>query len=157
MSTGPTEVEVPDLDPIAVVRRYIDAANAGDLEAMAAEIGPGFVHHSGAGDLDFDGVKGGLRYYRTAFPDLVYDVEEMLVVDGGSAVVARWTIRGTHDGPFSGSRPTHRTIASPGLSLHRVVDGRIVEDWEYGDDVAILNDLGFRIEPPELSEPEAAG
>jgi steroid delta-isomerase-like uncharacterized protein len=147
---------MPDPDPIAVLRRYIDAVNAGDLEAMAAEIGPGFVHHSGAGDLDFEGVKGGLTYYRTAFPDLIYDVEEMLVVDGGMAVVARWTIRGTHDGPFSGTGPTHRTIASPGLSLHRVADGRLVEDWEYGDDLAILNDLGFRVEPP-VAEPSDAG
>jgi len=81
----------------------------------------------------------------------------MLVVDGGHAVVARWTIRGTHEGPFSGSGPTHRTIASPGLSLHRIVDGRIVEDWEYGDDLAVLNDLGFRIEPPKVVETPAAG
>ena len=148
---------MPDSDPLALLRRYLDAVNAGDLDAMAAMTGPGFVHHSGAGDLDIDGVRRGLMYYRTAFPDLVYDVEEMLVVDGGNAVVARWTIRGTHEGPFSGSGPTHRTIASPGLSLHRIVDGRIVEDWEYGDDLAVLNDLGFRIEPPKVVETPAAG
>jgi len=94
---------MPDSDPLALLRRYLDAVNAGDLDAMAAMTGPGFVHHSGAGDLDIDGVRRGLTYYRTAFPDLVYDVEEMLVVDGGNAVVARWTIRGTHEGPFSGS------------------------------------------------------
>ena len=81
-------------DPLALMRRYLDAVNAGDLDAMAAMTGPGYVHHSGAGDLDMDGVRRGLTYYRTAFPDLVYDVEEMLVVDGGNAVVARWTIRG---------------------------------------------------------------
>jgi len=148
---------MPDSDPVALLRRYLDAVNAGDLDAMAAMTGPGFVHHSGAGDLDMDGVRRGLTYYRTAFPDLVYDVEEMLVVDGGNAVVARWTIRGTHEGPFSGSGPTHRTIASPGLSLHRIVDGRLVEDWEYGDDLAVLSDLGFRIEPPEVVEAPAAG
>jgi len=140
---------MPDADPLALLRRYLDA--------MAAMTGPGFVHHSGAGDLDIDGVRRGLAYYRTAFPDLVYDVEEMLVVDGGHAVVARWTIRGTHEGPFSGSGPTHRTIASPGLSLHRIVDGRIVEDWEYGDDLAVLNGLGFRVEPPKVVETPAAG
>ena len=54
------------------------------------------------------------------------------------------------------ARPIGR-FASPGLSLHRIVDGRIVEDWEYGDDLAVLSDLGFRIEPPEVAETQAAG
>jgi steroid delta-isomerase-like uncharacterized protein len=144
-------------DSIAVLRRYLDAVNAGDLETMAAMVAPGFVHHSGAGDLDIDGVKEGLTYYRTAFPDLIYDVEDMLSVDGGSAVVARWTMRGTHEGPFFGSGPTHRSIAAPGLSLHRVVDGRLAEDWEFGDDMGLVRDLGFRILPPEPAEAGAAG
>src|SRR4029079_7622881 len=104
-SIGPEEVAMPDADPLALLRRYLDAVHAGDPDPMAAMTGPGFVHHSGAGDLDIDGVRRGLAYYRTAFPDLVYDVEENLPVDGGNAVVARWTIRGTTGGPFAGRRP----------------------------------------------------
>ena len=53
---------MPDADPLALLRRYLDAVNAGDLDAMAAMTGPGFVHHSGAGDLDIDGVRRGLHY-----------------------------------------------------------------------------------------------
>ena len=144
-------------DSIAVLRRYLDAVNTGDLETMAAMVAPGFVHHSGAGDLDIDGVREGLTYYRTAFPDLIYDVQDMLSVDGGSAVVARWTMRGTNEGPFFGSGPTHRMIASHGLSLHRVVDGRIAEDWEFNDDMGLMRGLGFRVVPPDPAEAEAAG
>ena len=144
-------------DPIDVVRRYLDAANAGDLEALAALQAPGFVHHSGAGDLDADGVRQGLTYYRTAFPDLVYDAAEMWTVDGGSAVVARWTMRGTHRGPFNGAAPTGRTFASDGLSLHRITGDRIAEDWEYGDDVGVLQSLGFTVQgPPAASDASEA-
>jgi len=113
-------------DAITVARAYVDAANAGDIEAMAALTAPGFVHHSGAGDLDMDGVREGLAYYRAAFPDFRYDLAELLLVDGGSAVVARWTMRGTHRGDFFGVEGTGRTFASPGLSIHRISDGRIV-------------------------------
>ena len=54
-------------------------------------------------------------------------------------------------GPFSGWSGTGRTIASPGLSLHRIVDGRIVEDWEYSDDIGQMRQLGFTLQPPEKS------
>jgi len=135
-------------DATTVASAYIDAANAGDTDAMAALSAPGFVHHSGAGDLDVDGVREGLAYYRTAFPDLRYELEELLLVDGGSAVVARWTMRGTHRGRFFGVEGTGRAFESPGLSLHRIVDGRIVEDWEYSDDIGQMRQLGFRVEPP---------
>jgi steroid delta-isomerase-like uncharacterized protein len=136
-------------DPIAVVRAYVDAANAGDIDAMAALTAPGFVHHSGAGDLDVEGVREGLAYYRTAFPDFRYDIDELLLVDGDTAVVARWTMRGTHRGDFFGLAGTGRTFASPGLSLHRVVDGRIVADWEFSDDIGQMRQLGFRLQAPD--------
>ena len=136
-------------DPIAVVRAYVDAANAGDIDAMAALTAPGFVHHSGAGDLDIEGVREGLAYYRTAFSDFRYDIDELLLVDGDTAVVARWTMRGTHRGDFFGLAGTGRTFASPGLSLHRVVDRRIVADWEFSDDIGQMRQLGFRLQPPD--------
>jgi steroid delta-isomerase-like uncharacterized protein len=135
-------------DAVTIVRAYVEAANAGDVDAMAALTAPGFVHHSGAGDLDIDGVREGLAYYRSAFPDFRYDIEELLPVDDGSAVVARWTMRGTHRGAFFGVAGTGRTFASPGVSLHRIADGRLVADWEYSDDIGQVRQLGFRLEPP---------
>ncbi len=136
-------------DAIKIVRSYVGAANAGDTELMAAMTVPGFVHHSGAGDLDVDGVREGLAYYRAAFPDFRYDLEDLLLVDDGSAVVARWTMRGTHRGEFFGVAGTGRTFASPGLSVHRISEGRIVEDWEYSDDIGQMRQLGFSLQPPE--------
>ena len=138
---------------MAIARAYLDAANAGDTDAMAELTAPGFIHHSGAGDLDVDGVREGFAYYKAAFPDLRYDLEQLLLVEGGSAVVARWTMRGTHRGEFFGVAGTGRTFASPGLSLHRIADGRIVEDWEYSDDIGQMRQLGFRVVPP--GEPPA--
>jgi steroid delta-isomerase-like uncharacterized protein len=139
---------VTDRDPVSVLQAYVAAVNAGDYAAMAALCTPGFVHHSGAGDLDVAGVREGLSYYRAAFRDFRYDVENVQVVDGGSAVVGRWTMRGTHEGPFFGLQGTGREIASRGMSLHRVVDGLLVEDWEYNDDMGLMRGLGFRVVPP---------
>jgi steroid delta-isomerase-like uncharacterized protein len=136
-------------DAAAVARAYLDAVNAGDIEAVVALTAPGFIHHSGAGDLDSAGQRAGFAYYKAAFPDLHYDLEELLLVDGGNAVVARWTMRGTHRGEFFGVAGTGRTFESPGVSLHRIADGLIVEEWEYNADVGQMRQLGFRLEPPE--------
>ena len=135
-------------DAAAVVRAYLDAVNAGDIDAMLALTAPGYIHHSGAGDLDADGLREGFAYYKAAFPDFRYDLEELLV-DDGNAVAARWTMRGTHRGEFFGVEGTGRTFASPGVSLHRIADGQIAEDWEFSDDIGQMRQLGFRMEPPK--------
>ena len=133
-------------DAVAVVRRWIEAINTADLDLYQTVVAANLVHHSGAGDLALDEVVGGFRYYKAAFPDLTYELEEVLEIEGGAAAVARWTMRGTHTGDaFFGAEATGRTFASPGLSLHRVVDGRIVEEWEYNADLAMFRQLGLTL------------
>jgi len=136
-------------EPVAVVQCWIDAVNAGDLDLFRSIVTPDYVHHSGAGDLTADDVVEGFGIYKAAFSDLTYELHELVPVDGGGAAVARWTMRGTHDGPFFGAGPSGRVFASPGLSLHRVVDGRIAEEWEYNTDLGMLRQLGFRLQPPD--------
>jgi steroid delta-isomerase-like uncharacterized protein len=127
--------------------RLFEAINANDLDSYRELVAPGFAHHSGAGDLTADAAIKAFAGYQRAFPDIAYDIDEILPVDGGAAV-ARWTIRGTHTGVFMGVPPSGRTFASPGLSLHKVADGRIVEEWEYNDDLTLLGSLGFSVAPP---------
>jgi len=137
-------------DARSVVLRYLEAVNAGDAEAMAALQAPGFVHHSGAGDLDANGVRQGFTYYKSAFPDFRYELGELFPIDGGTAIAACWTMRGTHTGgTFFGAAGTGRTFESPGMSLHRIGDGRILEEWEFNDDMGLMRQLGFRVEPPD--------
>ena len=137
------------VEAVAVVGRLFDAVNRADVELFRSIVADGYLHHSGAGDLAADDVVAGFWFYKSAFPDLVYDVHEILPVDDGTAAVARWTMRGTHSGgDFFGSAPAGRAFVSPGLSLHRVVDGRIVEEWEYNADLGLMRQLGFALQAP---------
>jgi predicted ester cyclase len=56
---------------------------------------------------------------------------------------------GTHRGEFMGIAPTGTEVKFTGLSIDRVVDGKIVENWIEGD----LEDLLQQIDAVVRAEP----
>jgi len=67
-------------------------------------------------------------------------VEDLLAV--GDKVVIRWTIRGTHQGPFLGIAPTGKSAIWSGLNIFRLAGGKIVEEWGVADIAGLLHQLG---------------
>jgi steroid delta-isomerase-like uncharacterized protein len=80
--------------------------------------------------------------YKTAFPDLNVTVEDAIVQ--GDKVVTRYTVRGTHQGEIEEfGPPTGRQVELEGITIHRIEDGKIVEEWERYDNLGILQQLGL--------------
>jgi steroid delta-isomerase-like uncharacterized protein len=133
--------ELPERNA-AVVRRYVDAFNRGDLAAVAALFAPDAVVYGvqGQGGLDDYAVPLWTRL-RAAFPDLRLTLEGLLAE--GDAVAARYTERGTLTGPFQGAAPTGRAYAITAMEWFRIVDGRIRERWAVRDAAAILRQVGL--------------
>jgi len=77
---------------------------------------------------------------RVAFPDLVWTVEDM--VSDGDTVAVRYTMRGTHQGPFAGVSPTGRAVVAQSMAFYRLVDGKIVEERAQLDMLGVLQQLG---------------
>jgi steroid delta-isomerase-like uncharacterized protein len=96
-------------------------------------------------DRDIRGVEEARRFvsmYKSAFPDLSATVEDM--VAEGDKVVSRVTIRGTHEGEIEEfGPPTGRKLELEGITIHRIEDGKIVEEWERYDTLSILQQLGL--------------
>lgn len=61
-------------------------------------------------------------------------------------VVTRWTFRGTHTGELMGIAPTGKQVTVTGISIDRVVGGKIVEEWNEMDDLGMMEQLG--VVPP---------
>ena len=82
------------------------------------------------------------RMFKTAFPDMSATVED--VIAEGDKLVTRVTFRGTHQGEAEEfGPPTGRQVEGPGLSIHRIEDGKIVEVWNSYDSLSLLQHLGF--------------
>ncbi|MEX0790447.1 MAG: ester cyclase [Actinomycetota bacterium] len=125
------------------VRRYLDEVwNKGRIEASAAYLAPGYLRHMGPGTdpLDIEGQRVRLQGFRSAFPDVSLVMEEMLAE--GNLVAFRFTMSGTHRGPYQGIEPTGRRISVPGLDLVRLQDGLLTEHWGGAD----LNSLKGQLE-----------
>ena len=91
------------------------------------------------------GFADGVRRLLAAFPDARNEIDD--IVAEGDRVVVRWTMTGTHTGGGLGVPATGRAVRVAGITMSRVVDGRIAEHWIYRDDIAMLRQLGLMPSP----------
>jgi predicted ester cyclase len=133
----------------AVVWRSLAAIwHQEQFEAIEEVIAPTYVHHTShtAADGGYevhgsDGVRQTVTAWRSAFPDLRFTLEDLVVE--GDKIAARWTCRGTHHGVFRGMAPTGKQVTFTGMTLYRMAGGKIVEQWTVEDGVSLYQQLGI--------------
>jgi len=77
---------------------------------------------------------------KSAFPDAVCTVDDQIAE--GDKVATRFTARGTHRGELSGVAASGRRVTVPCLILDRIVDGKIVEEFEVFDQLGMFQAIG---------------
>jgi steroid delta-isomerase-like uncharacterized protein len=124
-------------------RRFTELFSTGD-EALADEVlSPDVVFHGTTGDGEVRGraaLKAFVAAYREAFPDAHSTVEDQIAE--GNTVVTRWRARGTHRGPLGPIPATDRPFQMDGVTIERIVDGKIAEVWVSRDELGVLTQLG---------------
>jgi predicted ester cyclase len=78
--------------------------------------------------------------FRAGYSDAQITVDDQIAE--GDKVASRWTGRGTHDGELMGIAPTGKHVAVAGLTISRVENGRVVEEWTNWDTLGMLQQLG---------------
>jgi steroid delta-isomerase-like uncharacterized protein len=89
---------------------------------------------------DREGFKEILHRMRSGFPDLRWIIEEM--VAEGDLVVSRFICSGTHHGSFLGVAATGRRIRIKGMSIDRIVAGKLTDSRILIDRLKLLQQLG---------------
>ena len=82
-----------------------------------------------------DGVKERVGLYQEAV-DGHWEIQE--IFSAGDRVVARWIGSGTHQGELMGLAPTGAGIAVDAISVFRIEDGKIAEEWTVWDALGLL-------------------
>ena len=93
-----------------------------------------------------DGFKENVATYRGAYSDARITVDEQIAE--GDKVATRWTGRGKHDGDLTGIAPTGKQVTVSGLTLSRLANGKVIEEYTNWDTFGMMQQLGV---VPELA------
>jgi steroid delta-isomerase-like uncharacterized protein len=126
----------------AVVRRFLEEFCNGRHSEIAAEIvAPDYVAHGPQAPPAHgpEEVVARVGLYQEAL-DGHWEIQELFSV--ADRVVVRWTGSGTHRGELMGVDPTGKPIAVDAITIFRVADGKIAEEWTVWDALGLLQQVG---------------
>ncbi|MET8982770.1 ester cyclase [Streptomyces sp. NPDC004539] len=125
-----------------IEKTWAAAWGQGDVDALDTLLSPSYRRHGqGSPPQDVDGFKAAIVSTRTAFPDLVTTIDD-IVVEGDRAAI-RWHSSGTHEEALLGVPPTGRQVEVSGATFARFEGERIVEEHVTWDPRALLAALGI--------------
>lgn len=139
-----------------IARSYFEAVAARDVEAMIGHWDPngtGYIH--GMVDVRVpDTYRGWFADFFRAFPDLRFEVLDIVADDEQAAV--RWRVTGTFTGPvrFEGMEPNGAAIETEGCDVLTIRDGKLVSIYAYTNGAEMARQLGAL--PPAGSAQEKA-
>jgi serine phosphatase RsbU (regulator of sigma subunit)/ketosteroid isomerase-like protein len=137
---------------MALARRFLEARGKADLDAMEQIMAPDFVDHTLAPgqQLDRESYKRSVAEYVSAFSNIRILIEDQ--VAGGDKVVTRFVGRSTHDrGELMGVAPTGVELTNRVIVIHRIVEGKIAEEWGVGTSISELRE-GFAARMVHLAQ-----
>ena len=140
-----------DANAAHIARSWAEAAwNQHDLDAAVRFLAPDWVGHY-AGLCEATGPEGFKQVadaFISAFPDMHIVVEDALA--DGDKLVRRVSWTATHKGTFLGIQPTGRRVMVRETIILRIAEERIAEEWQVGDMLGLLRQLGAVPDFPQL-------
>lgn len=134
----------------AIVRRFFDHLwNRWELSVADEILTENLTFRGSLGNTlqGREAFKGYVEMVRLAFPDWYNQIDELILADDGSTVVARMTYRGTHRGTLRGVPPTGRPVSYVGVAIFRFTGDLISEGWVVGDTQELWKAIGLLAEP----------
>ncbi len=129
------------------VKCFFDYVNSKDLIEISKWIDEyateDFVNHTTPfGEApDRDGLKESFRQLLKMFPDITFNMEEMVFEN--DILCFRMTVCGTHSVPLAGIPPTNKRYEITGFVMLRYKNGKIVDRWALIDTFGQLKQLGI--------------
>ena len=125
-------------------RRLVEEVwNRGNWSVIEEVLAPNFVGYISGSPEPFHGQEGYrsvINAYRTAFPDLHFNIEDLIA--DGDKVAFRYTATGTQRGDLSGIPPTNKSATVPGMVILRYEGGKLTEQWVNLDLFGLMVQLG---------------
>ena len=126
-----------------VKRAHSDVWSNGDLDSINEIYSEDFVAHWVVGlDSDLNEFTEKIKRTRDAFPDLREEIIHIIAED--DLVVTYFMSSGTLLGELDGIMPTGNKGKNPEIAIHKIKDGKIIEQWVISDRLNLLQKLGIK-------------
>jgi steroid delta-isomerase-like uncharacterized protein len=126
----------------AIAKRAFEEILSGRKYELAEQLyDKNFVNHGVHREATLEEDQAALKGWHQAFPERVI-VPEKLIAEG-DLVAIYWAARGTNTGTGNGLPATGKKAAVVGITIWRIVDGKIKEEWGAFDQLSMMQQLGL--------------
>ncbi len=132
----------------AIAQRFIQIWGKGSLDTIDELAAPSLVVQYPAIPQVIHGpqmFRRVMQSWRSAFPDSDLIVQDQIAED--NKVVIRWSFTGTHQGNLLGIPSTGRKVRLTGITIYRIIDGKIVEERGEEDFLGVFRQLDLIQQP----------
>ena len=108
---------------------------------------PGLTYHSPSKDSNREETIRSWEPWVAAFSDMKMVIDD--IVAERDRVMVRITFYGTHRGAFMGIPATGKSIVMEIVTIYKIAGGKIVQVWEYPDELGLMTQLGATMHTPK--------
>ncbi len=138
-STAQTGSSLEAKNKAVAMRVFDEIFNQGRFRVADAIYGSDFVNHGLHKNFDLAEDQAAVRWEKAVVPDLKITVTR--IVAEGDLVSVVWTARGSNTASILGLPVTGLSIEEPGITVWRIVDGKIREEWTSFDEMLIVREI----------------
>jgi predicted ester cyclase len=135
-------------DNKTIVRRLLEEPWTGNFDIIDQYVDSSYVGYDPSQPEPLRGpqaVKEFVQMFLSAYSDGRITVDQQFAE--GDMVATRWTGRGTQDGELMGIAPTEKQVTVSGITISKLKNGKVVEEWSNWDTLGMLQQLGAVPEP----------
>ena len=126
----------------AIARRAFEEILSGGRFELAEQLyAKDFVNHGIHRNASLEEDQAALKGWHEAFSDIAIVPEKLIAED--DLVTIYWIARGTNTGTGNGLPATGKKAELAGITIWRIVDGKIKEEWSAFDQLSMMQQLGL--------------
>jgi len=122
-------------------RAFEEILSHGRFELVQELYAKDFVNHGIHRDASLEEDQAALKGWHQAFSDIAIVPEKLIAED--ELVTVYWIARGTNTGTGNGLPATGKKVELAGITIWRIVDGKIKEEWSAFDQLSLMQQLGL--------------
>jgi steroid delta-isomerase-like uncharacterized protein len=122
-------------------RAFEEILSQGRFELATELYAKDFINHGLHSNASLEEDQAALRGWHAAFPDVVV-VPEKLIAEN-DLVTIYWIARGTNTGTGNGLPATGKKAELAGITIWRIIEGKIKEEWSAFDRLSMMQQLGL--------------